>query len=353
MTIFESIQQSVKDKLPFVAYKKPNKSIIKGLFQENDTLHIVKNYAESGFVFAPFDIEKQVILIPNKDAVLLEEEVVVEEFGELNSSQGISELYVVSASAKKKHIKLVENGVRAIKDGLFKKVVLSRKKTIALSGFDIVTSFQKLTYNYPNAFVYVWFHPAIGLWLGASPETLLKVTENHFSTMALAGTQIDKELKEVVWLQKEKEEQQFVTDYIVDAVSKVCVDVQKSATETVKAGSLLHLKTAISGNLNTQKFTLKTLINALHPTPAVCGLPKEAAKWFIAENESYDRSFYTGFLGELNMDDSELYVNLRCMCVENKLAHLYVGGGITKDSDPELEWQETVSKSRTIKKVLS
>ena len=352
MTIFESIQQSVAKKLPFVAYKKPNKSIVKGLFQKKDTLHIVENYAESGFVFAPFDIEKQAILIPNKDAVLLEEEFIVEEFSELNRPQEILEMSVVSSSAKKTHIKLVESGVEAIDKGLFKKVVLSRKEIIALSDFDIVASFQKLLHSYPNAFVYVWFHPAIGLWLGASPETLLKVTGNYFSTMALAGTQIDKGVKEVVWHQKERDEQQFVTDYIVDAVTEVCVDVRKSEPKTVKAGNLLHLKTNISGKLNTQKFTLKTLINALHPTPAVCGLPKEASKQFIVENESYDRSFYTGFLGELNMDDSELYVNLRCMCVENKLAHLYVGGGITKDSDASKEWEETVSKSAVMKAIL-
>ena len=352
MTIFESIQQSVTKKLPFVAYSKPTENLLKGLFQQNDVLHIVENYAESGFVFAPFDIEKQAIIIPSKTTVFLEEEIVVEEFSELNRPQGVSDLYVATASAKKTHIKLVESGVEAIGKGLFKKVVLSRKETIALGDFDIVATFQKLVKNYPNAFVYVWFHPAIGLWLGASPETLLKVTGNSFSTIVLAGTQLYSGTNEVVWRQKEIDEQQFVTDYIVDVISKVGVDVQKSAIETVKAGSLLHLKTTIFGKFNTQNSMLKTLVNALHPTPTVCGLPKEAVKKFIVENERYDRSFYTGFLGELNMNDSELYVNLRCMNIENKRAHLYVGGGITKKSNPIAEWEETVLKSEIIKKVL-
>ncbi len=102
------------------------------------------------------------------------------------------------------------------------------------------------------------------------------------------------------------------------------------------------------------------MIKKLHPTPAVCGLPKEAAKQFILENESYHRKFYTGFLGELNIDFktfkkeySDLFVNLRCMDIENNAATLYVGCGITKDSIPEMEFMETVNKSMTIRKVVA
>jgi len=96
----------------------------------------------------------------------------------------------------------------------------------------------------------------------------------------------------------------------------------------------------------------------LHPTPAVCGLPKNEAKSFILENENYDRKYYTGFLGELNSDvnginTSSLYVNLRCMEIAKDEAIIYVGGGITKDSIPEKEWEETVRKTATMKKVLS
>ena len=97
----------------------------------------------------------------------------------------------------------------------------------------------------------------------------------------------------------------------------------------------------------------------MHPTPAVCGLPRDLAKDFILENEDYDRSFYTGFLGELNINSSklnkqktELFVNLRCMSVDDYKARIFVGGGVTKDSIAKKEWQETVSKTQTIKKVL-
>ena len=103
---------------------------------------------------------------------------------------------------------------------------------------------------------------------------------------------------------------------------------------------------------------MKEIVQLLHPTPAVCGLPKEIAKEFIIENEPYDRGFYTGFLGELNCSftnkkaSSDLFVNLRCMEIKNSQAHLYMGCGITKDSIPEKEWEESVNKSMTMKMVL-
>jgi isochorismate synthase len=125
----------------------------------------------------------------------------------------------------------------------------------------------------------------------------------------------------------------------------------------------LHLRTKVTGKLTTKNAQLKILIRALHPTPAVCGLPRKKAKDFILENENYQREFYTGFLGELNIKDSKfkaqgqgstsnLFVNLRCMNIENTIASIYIGGGITKDSNAKKEWDETVSKSKTMKRVL-
>jgi len=135
-----------------------------------------------------------------------------------------------------------------------------------------------------------------------------------------------------------------------------------SSTESIRAGMLWHLKTTITGALDSGN-SLKQIIEDLHPTPAVCGLPKEAAQDFILSMENYDRKYYTGFLGELNIEaldvstknvDSKttLYVNLRCMELTEKEAFIYVGGGITEASDPEKEWQETEDKSLTMLQVL-
>jgi isochorismate synthase len=174
--------------------------------------------------------------------------------------------------------------------------------------------------------------------------------------MALAGTQIFKGSADVQWPEKERREQQFVTDYILSKLKKY--DLKITRPYTLQAGSLLHICTEITGILSPRN-SLKDLISALHPTPAVCGVPENLAKTFILNNEHYDREYYTGYLGELNMNDKQtnLYVNLRCMKTEpdpvgHIRASLYIGGGITVDSIPEKEWEETVAKSNTIKRVL-
>jgi isochorismate synthase len=168
----------------------------------------------------------------------------------------------------------------------------------------------------------------------------------------LAGTQKDNGSNEVFWHKKEEEEQQFVTDYIIKILKEVASDVLVSKPYSFRAGSIWHIKTDISGILNSD-FGLQQVIQLLHPTPAVCGLPKEQSKAFILKNESYDRTFYTGFLGELNMENkTDLFVNLRCMEICESQANLFMGCGITKDSIPEKEWEESINKSLTMKRVL-
>jgi isochorismate synthase len=216
----------------------------------------------------------------------------------------------------------------------------------------LVTTFQKLVQQYRSAFVYCLYHPKIGTWLGATPEQLLKANTTNFETIALAGTQKDTGAATVIWQQKEQEEQQFVTDYIVSKLKDSGAEIQVSQAYSVKAGSLWHIKTDISGDFG-PALDLQKAIQLLHPTPAVCGVPKAVSKAFIQANENYNRSFYTGFLGELNRDFvSDLFVNLRCMQIENNQAYLYMGCGITKDSDPEKEWKESVNKSMTMKRIL-
>jgi isochorismate synthase len=176
--------------------------------------------------------------------------------------------------------------------------------------------------------------------------------------MALAGTQNYEDTIDVVWEKKEMEEQQFVTDFILDSIKSLTTEVAVSSPYTLKAGGVLHIKTDIEGKLNKDS-NMKQVVSVLHPTPAVCGLPKQSAKNFILENEEYDREYYTGFLGEINKKEfskdtskTDLYVNLRCMQIKDKRAHLYIGCGITEASIPEKEWKESVNKSMTMKRVL-
>jgi len=278
-----------------------------------------------------------------------------------------------SIDSKSAHINRVKQGVEAINTSDIKKVVLSRQETVNLSETNPISIFKRLLERYKSAFVYCWYHPKVGLWLGATPETLIKIEGNRFSIMALAGTQDYKGSLDVVWQNKEKQEQQLVTDFIVDNLKPSVDSFKVSDVATVKAGNLVHLKTMISAQLKPDT-PLKQVVKVLHPTPAVCGLPKESAKQFILEHEDYNREFYTGFLGELycettiaprsgrrNIENrayavsrtsTQLYVNLRCMQLKNQQAIIYVGGGITEGSNAESEWEETVSKSLVIKSIL-
>ena len=348
---FIKVQQHLQLNLPFVIYSKSNENRVVGLFQKDNELNFAESFTEKGFVFAPFDGER-IILIPEENSEMLE---VVFVPMEMPLKATLSENS--NQQEKAAFESLVQKGMDEIEKNTFHKVVLSREEIVELQDFDLVNLYKKLLNSYPTAFNYCWFHPEIGLWMGATPERLLKTNGIVFQTVALAGTQMFQENSEVIWENKEKEEQQFVTDYILENLKTVTSEVEVSAPYSLKAGKLLHLKTDIKGVIN-QNTNVKELVLLLHPTPAVCGLPKQIAKEFIIENEGYNRSFYAGFLGEINRIENatELFVNLRCMQIKRNLdstkAHLYIGCGITKDSNPEKEWQETVNKATTMKNII-
>ena len=343
----DKAKNQLAQNLPFVLYKKPKDTNIKGLFQKNDTLFSVTDFTQKGFVFASFDGTKSYLIPENEseimNAVFQTKEIVIQE----------KEPNLLDEITKLNFENLVKKGIQAIDNNEFKKVVLSRKESLNLVDFDIISAFEKLIQLYPTTFVYCFYHPKIGTWLGATPEQLLKAQNEEFQTIALAGTQKDTGANEVIWLKKEQEEQQFVTDYIVEKIKNVASQVLISKPYSVKAGSIWHIKTDISGNLSSGS-SLQQVIQLLHPTPAVCGFPKDKSKVFILQNEKYDRTFYTGFLGELNIGDkTDLFVNLRCMQIDKAQIHLFMGCGITKDSIPEKEWEESINKSMTMKKILN
>ena len=363
---FERIHQQFNNNLPFVVYRRPNENVVNTLLQNDDDIHTVIDFSESGFVFAPFDNREDAVLIPFSESDFISRNVVIPANAEPQSIFDND-----SSNAKRHHLKLIKKAISTINSKELLKVVLSHKEAVDISESNPIEIFKRLLGVYKTAFVYCWYHPKIGLWLGATPETLLKTEGKRFSTMALAGTQLYNNTLDVKWGSKEVEEQQLVTDFVANNLKKITDDLTVSKTETIKAGNLLHLKTKITGVFNNG---IEEVLNVLHPTPAVCGLPKATAKLFILENENYNREFYTGFLGELNFTIktsrnsnkrnvennaytsikkiSNLFVNLRCMQIKENNVLIYVGGGITKDSIPENEWQETVIKTHVVKKVL-
>ncbi|MBS9773596.1 MAG: chorismate-binding protein [Tenacibaculum sp.] len=352
MDILEKIKIALKNNLPFVAYKYPDKTFISAFFQKNDELFVTENYLESGFVFAPFDDEKPAILIPDNSSEFIQQDI------NFNADFCSKNPYPLNDDSEEFHKSIVDKAIKAINNGDFEKVVLSRKEIVKINDFNVLEIFKKLLVTYDKSMVYLWFHPKVGLWLGATPETLFNICGNNIETMSLAGTKEFKGDVNVNWDFKEIEEQNIVTKSIIANLKLICKEVTSSNLETVKAGNLLHLKTKISGVLKDDFCDLKEVIHKIHPTPAVCGFPKIKAKKFIIDNENYNRKFYTGFLGELNLKlktdtlYSNLFVNLRCMEIEDNNIIIYVGGGITKESNVCKEWEETVAKSKVIKNIL-
>lgn len=333
-------------KSPFVVFRKPHKLEITLLEQLDQNCYVCDNFNQKGYVFAPFDNQQEAILFP--------EEKIKRTVYNLNVTKIIKEEFSdeIFAEEKQHHLELLEKGIQCIQESKVEKIVLSRKEIILKNGKKPVDLFHNLLGTYNTAYVYLWFHPAVGTWLGASPEGLLEMENRRIKTMSLAGTQVYIPGTDAVWKQKEMQEQQFVTDFVKKNLKPFVKELVSSKTYTTKAGSLLHLRTDIEGTLKDGE-QIHNLIQHLHPTPAVCGLPKMEAKSFILEHEGYNRSFYTGFLGELNCSrKTSLYVNLRCMEMTNKNIAIYIGGGITKDSIPESEWQETVSKAKIMKRIL-
>ena len=351
--LFIKVKTHQEQQLPFVMFAKPNSDKMVGLFQKNDHLYFLEDFAAKGFVFAPFEADL-IPFIPQKESEVYVERIVVKDY--LVPKTLSPEM---DETAKIVFENLVQRGLDAIQKGAFEKVVLSRKEEVIVRQFDLETVFKKLIAFYPTAFKYCFFHPKIGLWMGATPEQFLKINQKALQTVALAGTQMATNSENVIWQEKEIEEQRLVTEFITTGLQDKVSEMTVSSPYSMKAGNLWHIKTDIAATIKSKK-AKGEIITTLHPTSAVCGLPKESAKAFILKNESYDREYYSGFLGELNIDlatfrteQSDLFVNLRCMKIVGDTAELFIGCGITKDSVPADEFMETVNKSMTMRKVLN
>lgn len=270
-----------------------------------------------------------------------------------------------TSTSKADFLATVAQAVQTIEAGHLQKVVPSRRKTVALPDyFDVVEVFHKLCEAYPAAFVSVFSVPGVGTWVGASPEilvsTFLEEQTKKFRTVSLAGTQTKKEhqlLRDVAWRQKEIEEQALVSRYIVSCFKKIRLrEFEEQGPKTVAAGNLIHLRTDFTVDIIRTNFPelASTMLELLHPTSAVCGMPKAPALAFLRQHEGYAREYFSGFIGPVNVlpEELHLFVNLRCMQLLGQRAVLYSGAGVTVDSDPAKEWAETEAKMNTLLKVM-
>jgi isochorismate synthase len=262
---------------------------------------------------------------------------------------------------KQAFVDIIEKAIEEIQRGTFEKIVPSRTRTLRIpESFDVVESFQKLCRNYPGALISFVRIPGVGSWLGASPEILVCVqNKSIFKTVALAGTlpyKPDVDLRSVAWTQKEIEEQALVERYVISCFKKIRLrEYEEHGPKTIVAGNLMHLKSEFTVDMKATNFAQlgSVMLDLLHPTSAVCGMPLEASLAFLKQHEKHDRGFYAGYLGPVNVHNNiDLFVNLRCMQMSGSEGILYAGAGVTADSVPEKEWQETEMKFDTLLKVI-
>ncbi|MEQ9467967.1 MAG: chorismate-binding protein [Ekhidna sp.] len=254
---------------------------------------------------------------------------------------------------------IVANAVEEIKNGSFEKIVLSRFRDEVLpNDFSAWEFFGEVAKAYANAFCSLTYIPGKGLWIGATPELLLSDSNERFMTVALAGTkrlEDDQPLSEIAWTQKEIEEQVLVSRYIINCFKKIRLrEFHEHGPKTIQAGNLAHLKTEFIVDYTELVFEdlADQMLELLHPTSAVCGMPIELVKPWIVDNEKYDREFYAGFIGPVNFDGAtNLFVNLRCIKVENETIRFFAGAGITEDSNPKKEYVETEMKIDVLKRI--
>lgn len=229
------------------------------------------------------------------------------------------------------------------------KAVFSRIKTTLFDTNKTLALFNELCDKYPNALVYLVSSKLLGTWIGASPEVLLEAHDDYLFTMSLAGTK--KVNEETEWTEKEIIEQELVTDFIADELKKMQVDsLEIIGPYDFEAGPVEHLRTDICAQISA--ISPLDIAYKLHPTPAVSGLPRAEAISLIQTLETHNRGLYTGMIGLISSDSARLFVNLRCAQIQEKNTYLYIGGGFTAQSIPEMEWEETENKSQTLLNVM-
>lgn len=318
------------------------KAIFRLPFEEKFILIHHHEAARNVASFFPFTNGKTIHLQAENLEVCTSEELKssffeVGNFPEINAELNIPQ--------HEEYLQKLEKAIEIIKQNNLPKLVISRPIARKISSINLEETYQLLCKKYPNTLCYLLISDE-EIWIGATPEILGKFNKktHEFFTMSLAGTlPINEE-----WNEKEIEEQKPVTHYISEILKKYVTlsEVEESETYNHISGNIKHLRTDFTAKIEDNR--LKELIEELHPTPAVCGIPKEFCKEKIIEIEQYNREFYAGYIKIETEEEIYYFVNLRCAKIYKNQVIAFAGGGITALSSPEKEWRETELKSQAI-----
>lgn len=302
------------------------------------------------FIIAPFHKEQAKIRFMQPEIRQITFEDLLKNRKELAELDHPAELNLKQVS-KTEFISSITQAQKSFDKESFTKVIAARNRIIDRpENFQILAFFDRLRKQQESNFAYLFYSPRTGFWLGTTPELLLEQKQNHLKTMSLAGT---RKAENPNWTNKELEEQAIVTHFIqMELESLGAKDLKVESRRNVQSAHIQHLCNDISAKMRNSTPPYK-IIKSLHPTPAVSGYGKTQAIEFINKTETFDRSFYSGYIGLMNNSEAQLYVNLRCMRIGKQHIELFAGAGITAESDPEKEFEETETKLQTLLKHFS
>ena len=361
--------------LDFALYRFPGEKEPHLVLQTNGEAQVLesmhskasKNYSggmlpgnePSGFIFAPFtETAKTPTLLIRPDVAVSGWTLIDLETRELGKHRRVS-LSSIELEDRTADIEQSEGykvAFRSFKYQLdrehYQKLVLSFSQLKEWDGSGKEDElFVRAMDRFPNSMVYLVYTRKGGRWFGCTPELLLEGYGMKWHTMALAGTRT---WEHGNWNEKNSHEQRMVSDYIEGQLQSLGARITRHGPYTSKAGHLFHLRTDYTFHLPKPTSPLK-ILNLLHPTPALCGLPKMEAWNFIRLFERNKRMYYGGYLGPLNLRaETNIFVNIRCAQMRpGGKALFFAGGGLTRDSIFSEEKEEIKRKMETLLAALS
>lgn len=329
----------------FAIWRKPGQQSCRAIFSRPEALTNVVNLDNRrGFVFAPFDTmgnlptlffpgDAQTFNPPSPDDAPMPDIA-----GLWRADNGDFERNFLAAH-------------EMLAAGKLQKVVIASHEDLDCDIRPWATPlFRRACDAYPDAFVALVALPNGDIWLMATPELLVSSHGMNVQTMALAGTL---RADEKAWDEKNKREHAVVARFVEERLAAKTDCLKIEGPETVKAGALSHLRTRFCARM-LKGVTAWDVATALHPTPAMCGMPQDDARDAILSIESADREYFSGLAGVISPDgDADIYVTIRCVKMSPDGARLYSGVGLMPDSEAEAEAAEAAAKRLTIKRLIS
>lgn len=250
-------------------------------------------------------------------------------------------------------VQTIKQVLSRIESGELEKIVMARRATLNHAGpLDPYAVLQHLAPATPNCFHFAFQYDDGPAFIGATPERLLARSGSRARSEAVAGTRSrastereDEVLREeLMTSDKDQREHAYVEDAIHDTLSRYCDTVGPPDERTdMRLRGGRHIWSRVAGTLKPGVSTV-SLLSALHPTPAVGGVPRERALDVIRSTEAFDRGWYAGPVGWIGRDDAEFAVAIRSGLVDGSRLSLYSGAGIVRGSKPTDEWDEIEQK---------